>query len=31
MKFGTHVGFIPQTSSLKFFSDRMIGFRDMEG
>jgi len=29
MKFGIHVGFGPQTSKLKFFVDRMIGFRDM--
>jgi len=29
MKFGIHVGFSPQTSNQKFFSDRMIGFQDM--
>jgi len=26
MKFGLHVGYSPQTSNLKFFSDWMIGF-----
>jgi len=29
MKFGIDVGFRPQTSNPKLFSDRMIGFRDM--
>jgi len=29
MKFGIHVGFSPQTSNLKVFSDRMIGFQDV--
>jgi len=31
MNFGKHVGFGPQTSNLKFFLNRMIGFRDMGG
>jgi len=32
MKFGIHdVGFGPQTSNLKFFVYRMIGFQDMGG
>jgi len=26
MKFGLHVGFIPQTSNLKFFSDRFLRY-----
>jgi len=29
MKFGKHVDFGPQTSNLKFFVDRVIGFQDM--
>jgi len=31
IKFGIHVRFHPQTSNLKFFIDRTIGFPDMGG
>jgi len=31
MKFGIHVDFDRQTSNLKVFNDRMIGFQDMGG